>query len=133
MNNDMAVHGKVLGWIFALTHVLGCLLAIAFLAFGSLILPAAGMASGTSAGATGGMLGGGFIDIIAFVFLAMALPGFLCGVGLLKFRPWARTLCIILSILELAVFPLGTAMGIYGLVVMFDAKTVALLNGYTTY
>ena len=55
---------------------------------------------------------GGFIFV---VLLVLGVPGVIAGIGLLKFRPWARILGIIISGLDLIHVPFGTALGIYGL------------------
>jgi hypothetical protein len=67
-------------------------------------------------------------SIGAFVFLIIAiysLPGILAGWGLLQGANWARILCIVLSIIDLFGFPFGTALGVYGLVVLFNPEVVA--------
>jgi hypothetical protein len=71
--------------------------------------------------------------------LCISIPGFIAdlaaGYGLLKFKPWARVLVIILAIVTMVfmcalILPL--ALGIYTLVVMFNGKTVALFKGEAT-
>ncbi|MFB3777186.1 MAG: hypothetical protein ACE141_06220 [Bryobacteraceae bacterium] len=66
----------------------------------------------------------GFL-ICAFVAL-VSIPGIIAGVGLLKFRPWARMLGIVLSALDLLHVPLGTILGIYGLWVLLKPETEQL-------
>ena len=62
--------------------------------------------------------------VIAHVWLGAALllmiPCIVTGIALVGFRSWARTFGIVLSILEMLVVPLGTIVGIYGLVVLFS-------------
>ena len=53
--------------------------------------------------------------IVCMVLIVIGVPGLVAGIGLLKFRPWARTLGIIVSALDLIHIPLGTALGVYGL------------------
>ena len=60
--------------------------------------------------------------ISAFVLL-LSLPGIIAGFGLLKLRPWARLLTIVLSALNLLSIPIGTALGIYGLWVLLKPET----------
>jgi hypothetical protein len=60
-----------------------------------------------------------------FVF-AWAVPGLVVGIGLLTRRPWARILGIVISVLSLMHFPFGTALGIYGLWVLFHRDTERL-------
>jgi hypothetical protein len=58
---------------------------------------------------------GGLGGLIFLVLLVLGLPGIIAGVGLLKFRPWARILGIIISALDLIQYQFGTALGIKGL------------------
>jgi hypothetical protein len=67
------------------------------------------------------------LAICGFVML-LSIPGIIAGVGLLKFRPWARILAIVLSALDLLHVPLGTALGIYGLWVLLNAETERLFG-----
>lgn len=61
------------------------------------------------------------VGTIAFMlFLLLALPGIIAGLGLLRFKPWARILMIILGVLNLFDVPIGTALGIYTLWVLND-------------
>ena len=63
-------------------------------------------------------MGGMFIVIgivVAAVVLLFAVLDFYAAFKIGKVQPIGRTLGIVLSILSLMSFPLGTAMGIYGL------------------
>jgi hypothetical protein len=48
------------------------------------------------------------------------------GIGLWKFKRWARIAGIILGVLSLISFPFGTAFGIYALIILFRKDTEAL-------
>jgi len=65
--------------------------------------------------------------------LCCFVPGiaadFAAGLGLLQYKSWARILAIILGILNLILFPIGTAVGIYTLIIMFNDEAKALFNG----
>ena len=61
--------------------------------------------------------------VAAVFFLALGVPGLVVGIGLLKLRPWARILGIVISALDLTHIPFGTALGIYGLWVLFNRET----------
>lgn len=67
------------------------------------------------------LVGGG----IGFFIAAMGGVSILAGWGLLKRQEWARILIIVLSILSLPGFPIGTALGVYGLWVMFNDEVKA--------
>ena len=71
----------------------------------------------------------GAIGGAIFLFLLLlALPGAICGWGLMHYRSWARMLGIIISVFELLSFPFGTALGIYGLWVLLNNQTEALFR-----
>lgn len=61
---------------------------------------------------------------IVIFLLLLSVPSIVAGAGLLKFKPWSRTLAIIVSAFHLLSIPLGTALGIYGLWVLFSPKTI---------
>jgi hypothetical protein len=71
-----------------------------------------------------GAIGG----LIMVVLLVLSIPGIVAGVGLLSYQPWARILTIVLSILDLINIPLGTALGVYGLWVLFTAEGAQLFD-----
>ncbi|MDJ0789537.1 MAG: hypothetical protein QNK05_22315 [Myxococcota bacterium] len=96
------VHGLGLAWL--LLSGLGVLAAgLAFLA----IAP-----WGLAFGDPGAV---GFFGILATVvsggMLALSLPGFVVGLGLLGRRRWARTGAIVLGALALLQVPFGTILG----------------------
>lgn len=65
---------------------------------------------------------------ICILLLVLSLPAILVGWGLLKYRPWARVLGIVLSALNLLSVPIGTVLGIYGLWVLLNAETERLFQ-----
>ena len=56
---------------------------------------------------------------------ADAVLAFFVGFSLLRRRPWGRTLGIVVAILSLLKFPIGTALGIYTLWVLVPAESAA--------
>ncbi len=63
---------------------------------------------------------------ISIFLLLLSVPSIIAGIGLLYFRPWARILAIIVSAIHLMSIPFGTALGIYGLWVLFSPKSQSL-------
>ena len=64
-----------------------------------------------------------------FLFLLItSIPEIIGGFGLLKRRPWARILILIVACLDLLWIPIGTIIGIYELWVLLQDKTVQLFN-----
>jgi hypothetical protein len=50
---------------------------------------------------------------VGLLMAALGIPGLLAGYGLLTRKPWARVLAMVVGILGLLNFPVGTAIGIY--------------------
>jgi hypothetical protein len=113
-----------------LNIILGCLGALAgvvvLVIFGGLA-GMAGVANEQDAAAPAAVLALIGTCIAIFLFI-LSVPGIIGGWGLLKFRPWARILMIIISALNLLHFPLGTALGIYGLIVLLNDETRRLFE-----
>ena len=115
----MKQHVQILGWTHIILGVLGILLAVLLGVF----LVGIGMISGDTT-ANNILL---VIAIITGGFLALvSVPGVVAGIGLLGTRRWARVLAIILGILNLPGFPIGTLLGAYTLYVMLDDETSTL-------
>ena len=111
---------KVVGWLWIANGVLSILMALIGLTVINWpgLIPSARDSILASLGALCFFLPG----VIAYV---------LAGYGLLKYKSWARILAIILAILNLILFPIGTALGIYTLVIMFNDEAEALFSGET--
>ena len=124
----MANHVKVLGAVYIALSALS-LFAALFLAM------AVGTASaivGTAADPNDAAIALPIIGIAGTALVAflvvVSLPGLIAGIGLLKMRPWARIVGIIVAVLSLVHIPIGTIVGIYGLWVLFNKETEALLS-----
>jgi hypothetical protein len=58
------------------------------------------------------------VPVIVVGSSVMGAAALLVGWSLINRKPWARTLAIVIGIIELLKFPLGTALGIYTLWVL---------------
>lgn len=83
---------------------------------------------GTPDAMIGATVLGGIGMFLFVLMLVLSVPGLIAGIGLLRMRPWARILTIVVSALELLSFPIGTALGLYGLWVMLQPETERLLG-----
>ena len=63
---------------------------------------------------------------VPWFLVVFSLPGIIGGIGLLKYQGWARILILIISFIALLKFPIGTAVGIYSIWVLFDKRTEKL-------
>lgn len=59
---------------------------------------------------------------VLMLFLLLTLPSIITGIGLISHKNWAQDIVLPLGCFYLLFFPLGTAIGIYGLVVYFSNK-----------
>jgi hypothetical protein len=125
----MLTHVKVLGVLNIVLSALGILAGVVLLLiFGGIagLIGLTGHSEGKLIAVP--ILGG--IGALIFIFLmAVSIPGIITGVGLLKMRPWARILGIVISALNILNFPFGTAVGVYGLWVLLSTETLALFEG----
>jgi hypothetical protein len=126
----MRDHVKILGILHIVFGAIGIVIGfIILLVFGGLAgVVGSGIDIGDTDRATG-MAVLGIIGAAAFIFtLVLSLPSLIAGIGLLKYRPWARILTIVLSAIDLLHIPLGTLLGIYGLWVLLSPQTEALFR-----
>ena len=117
----MSTHIKNIGWLHIIFGLFGILTAFAL--FGG------GMLGGAFTGSVKGMVGMGLLGTFAGVIVAaLAIPGLIAGYGLLKYYEWARILMIVIAVLELIRFPLGTVLGVYTLWALLNAEGAALFK-----
>ena len=65
---------------------------------------------------------------IACFLILTSIPEIIGGFGLLKRRPWARVLVLIIAVLDLMLIPIGTLIGIYELWVLLQEDTAKLFQ-----
>lgn len=125
----METHVKVVAILYLVFSALGVVAAlVVLLIFGG----AAGIVGSAASDEPGarvavpilGALGGS----VAVIILICSVPGLLAGWGLLQYQEWARILAIVLSVLSLPGFPLGTALGVYGLWTLLNEQTIPLFR-----
>jgi hypothetical protein len=122
----MKTHLDVVGLIDLIAGVfftvMGVLVSLGVLLFGPWINGAALWQQ------EGGIVALAIMLSVSGVFFALGIPSLIAGIGLLKQKGWARTLAIVLAILALASFPIGTAASIYTLWVLTRTETDQLLS-----
>jgi hypothetical protein len=112
----MDQHVKV---VAILSIIFGALMAVLGVGLFA-IIAGAGVASGEQdalivTGSVGMLVGG--------LFVVLALPAIIGGIGLLKRRDWGRILILIVAGLSLLNFPFGTAYGAYAFWVLLNDQT----------
>lgn len=63
-------------------------------------------------------------NVLIVLFVILSIPGIIAGMGLLKRKEWARILTLVLSVLHLLSFPLGTAVGVYSIWALVQPENV---------
>lgn len=125
----MATHVKVLGVLFIAFSALGVLAALFLMvAMGGAAGIVGAAADPEEAALALPIIGLAGTALVSFLLL-VSLPGLITGFGLLSYKPWARILGIVLAVLQLLHFPLGTLFGIYALWVLLNKETERLFQG----
>lgn len=118
----MRDHIRILAWCFI---VYSSIIVLVGVGIGSIVLFGGALSGDRQAMLITGAVG----TAIACFLIVISLPGMLAGIGLLKMKPWSRVVAIIVGVLHILSFPLGTALGIYTLWVLLNAETEAMFRG----
>jgi len=118
---DMGIHINILGSLFIICSFLLIIIGFAV----NFFVPMAGELIGDLEAMRITSIIGNSIGFLLFIF---ALPGFICGFGLLTKKSWSRLFGIIVCCLSLFSIPFGTAIGAYGLWIFFREETIELLS-----
>jgi hypothetical protein len=125
----MKQHVSILGILYIAFGALGLMAAIVLLA---LLGGAAGIAGMVAQQDPDAAVAAPILGVLAVVLFGLisllSIPGLAVGIGLVKFKAWARILGLILSALNLLNFPFGTLLGGYGLWVLLNKETEALFT-----
>ncbi len=109
---EYQLHISILGWLHIVVNAFFLVLA----AFAFVLLPAVGTVIDDPQGVViFSLLGTAF----GVLMLALGLPGVIAGYGLLRRKPWARFLALVLGVLGLVNFPVGTVVGVYTILVLW--------------
>ena len=65
---------------------------------------------------------------VILVMLLLAPPSVAAGMGLLKFKSWARSLAMVVSVLQIANIPMGTMLSLYSFWVLMSPETEPLFT-----
>lgn len=123
----MAQHIKVLSVLFIIFGVLSLIAAVAIFILGAGTAATILHEDHSSDAQVGAAWAGGCMTFVAVLVGVLSIPSIITGLGLARRQSWARILTIILSVLSLPSFPIGTALGVYGLVIMLNEETKTIL------
>jgi hypothetical protein len=123
----METHVKVLGALQIALSGFGVLGAFALMLIFGGVMGIVGASGDQGADIALPILGVTGAALVVFL-LVVSVPGIAIGIGLLQRRPWARIAGIVISIVGMMFIPFGTALGIYGLWVLFSKETERLFS-----
>lgn len=70
-----------------------------------------------------------FARYFVLMIIFSAIPGIIAGAGMLKVKPWARILGIVVSIVDIVLlFPVHLLLGVYGLVMLTKGEVRELFG-----
>jgi hypothetical protein len=117
----MKVHVELLGWINVIGGLIGSFVGIAIFVTLMIVAPISGDANAMVVLPAVAFIVGGFL-------LVLSVPSLVAGVGLLKFAPWSRTLAIVMAVVSMFIFPIGTLIAIYAFWVLTNQEATELLT-----
>lgn len=118
----MGQHIKILGIATIVFHVLLALIIV-------IIIPTFVLAGLLAEDPIAVSIIGSVGVVLVVVILALALPGIIGGIGLLRHKSWARILVLIANTLHILSFPFGTALAAYSFWVLTKEDAIDLLDG----
>jgi hypothetical protein len=123
---ELQIHVTIVGWLNIAANSIFLLVGLC----GFVFLGGIGVFAAADSGDQTALWILGLIAAVSLLFFAvLALPGLLAGYGLLKRKKWGQILGIVVGILSLLNFPLGTALGAYSLFVLFQNSANAFFDG----
>src|SRR5438874_1680624 len=99
IESDLQQHVTILGWLYIIGHALFLVIG----AFLFLLLTGIGLTVADLEARSILLIAGPSVGLLLAV---IALPGLIAGCGLIRRKPWARALAIVVAVLGLLNFPL---------------------------
>lgn len=125
----MESHLRFLGILYILVGVIGGIFALLMLIF---------MGGYSGIGLyieRSDLVSGALVQVFRFLgmfmttlMLLLSVPSVMSGMGILKFKPWARPLAMVVSVLQLANIPLGTIISLYAFWVLMSPESEPLFS-----
>jgi hypothetical protein len=123
---ELHMHVRIVGWLSIVANSIFLLLGIC----GFVFFAGIGVFAAADSGDPVVLPILGLIGTVGLVFFAvLALPGVLAGYGLLKGKKWGQILGIVVGVLSLFNFPVGTVLGAYTLFVLFQDSAKDYFEG----
>ena len=123
---ELHMHVQIAAWLNIVANSIFLLIGLC----GFVFMSGLGVLAAADSGDGVAMLILGLVGTVGLAFFAvLAVPGFLAGYGLLARKKWGQVLGIVVGMLSLLNFPLGTAIGAYTLFVLFQNSANDYFDG----
>ena len=123
---ELGTHVQIVGWLNIVANSVFLLLGIC----GFVFFVGIGVFAAADSGDAVALPILSLLGIVGLVFfVVLGLPGLLAGYGLLKGKKWGQILGIVVGLLSLLNFPVGTAIGGYTLFVLFQNSAHDYFDG----
>ena len=124
----MDQHIRILSVLFIIFGVFGLIAAVVIFMAGAGTAASILASDNSNEARVASAWVGGCITFVAVLAGLISIPSIIAGWGLSKRKSWSRILAIIIGLVALPQIPIGTALGIYAIIIMFNDETKALLN-----
>ncbi|MBD3345199.1 MAG: hypothetical protein GF401_09080 [Chitinivibrionales bacterium] len=114
-------HVNILGWLFIILDLVFIVAAI----FAFFLITGIGALQG---GEYFQYVSRVTATVVAIALTIISIPGLIVGIGILKRKSWARLIAIILGVINLFNFPIGTILGVYTFWVLLNPESSALFE-----
>lgn len=124
----MEQHIKILSWLFIIMGVLGLLFAVFIFLLGAGAVSTILSNDHSSDARVAAGWAGGCMTFVAALIGVLSLPSIIAGWGLMRRKAWSRVLTMVVGALHILNMPIGTAIGLYAIIIMSNEETKRLLD-----
>jgi hypothetical protein len=118
----MATHVQILGWLMIGSSVLTAMLSVLAFLGASFLGSAAMVRFQGEFGPEAPTLFALLVSVLGVLTAIVAALSAAAGIGILQYRPWGRTLGLVVAAVMLTKIPIGTGIGIYAFWVLLSAE-----------
>jgi hypothetical protein len=121
VEHDMNMHISILGWLLIGSGILTALVGMFLFFFGQIFGRFVFSTQHEMPPGVPGLVSS-LMTVIGLSVLALAAATAGAGVGLLQYKSWARIFAIVIAVLLVFHFPIGTAVAVYAFWVLFSKE-----------
>jgi hypothetical protein len=123
----MERHITILSVLFIIMGIIGLIFAAVIFFLGAGAVASILSQDNSSEAQVAAGWAGGCMTFVAALIGVLSIPSIIAGWGLSKRKAWARILTLVIGALNLPNMPIGTAIGLYAIIIMMNDETKRLL------